>query len=255
MSTATANKPAREPRVHEAPANDPKAKIAAIIAEAEKANVAAITSSKNHEIVLRNAVILNLLVAANADIGRVDLLNNLWKGVSNGDRETMRLYIANVTAKYGVKIDGNDGKPRTVSMLKFSRDTGFTANFGASQTNDTIRDAANEMRKAVFSAGVTGLERLTFGKSADRINRDTEEDFNPFKVIKRTIATLMRNGSDELAKIINRDIGVEGYNEQELLALKPDTASQLEKAKARVAKLEKQMPKAKASKPETEKAA
>lgn len=231
----------RQPRIIETSNDDGKSKVSAAIAKGQELNKVAIASSLDNEKALKAATFHNLLLAANPDIGRVDLLNDLWKGVSVGDRETMRLFLANVTAKYGTKIEGNDGNTRIVSMLKFQRDTGFSSNFGATQTNDTVREAANEMRRKVFSAGETGLAKLTFGKSADRVARDAENDFDPFKVVRRAVSQLMKNGAEELAKIINRDIGTNGYNEQELASLKPDTDKQLATAKARVASLEKRI--------------
>ena len=127
--------------------------------------------------------------------GQPGKLDKLWKEVSLKDREAIRVFVVNVTKKYGKTVEG-----RPVSFLTFNKETGFAM---AKYDADSEKDKASKaMKKEIEKDGANVLSTIPMGRldSGDAM----QNAFDVVETTKRFLKTLARNGEVAQAKQINR---------------------------------------------------
>jgi hypothetical protein len=166
----------------------------------------AIKSSKDHFKILQAATVASVLFAA--EHGQCGPLTRLHKDVSSSDAEGIRIFIVNMTEKFGFVITGQDGKERKSSFLKFSRTEGFSL---LTSENETIVKDLKAHKAGLIKAGEDELSKLPFGK----MDRDAAmaEAFDSVATVKRAVMTLARHGDAAMARAINRVLGVNGLKD------------------------------------------
>jgi hypothetical protein len=205
----------------------------------------AIKSSKDHYKILHEAVVIAIQFAA--QVGRTEPLSKLFNGISQADRESLRLYRVNLAASdFGAVIVTDEGKERRFDFLNYDKEAKA---FTIAKANGERGEAIKACRDAVSKAD----EKELLSISMEAPNRDDADRQNNAFDLWGAIANLIQRAARE------------GWSKTDLNALNrmiPDAEkrvdvekaanaakAQLEKAEKRVKdmreRLEKQEAKAK----------
>lgn len=188
----------------------------------------AIKSSLNHAKILLAATVATVLFAA--EHGQCGPLTRLHKDVSGSDAEGIRIFIVNMSERYGVEVTGADGVDRKVSFLKFKKGEGFSLN---TSDNENVLKGIKASKAAVIKAGEEVLADLPMS----RMDRDAAmtEAFDSVATVKRAILALARHGDGSMARAVNKVLGNQGYTVGEI-----DEVAHKNDPKVKLAKLDEQ---------------
>lgn len=136
---------------------------------------AAIKSDLNNEKAVKEALAEAILLAADNDIGRFEPLNLLFRGVSNGTADNIRLYMVNLVDKTGIEVTNEAGRTRKIGFFTYSRTNGFA--HVAEKT-----DATKEHRAIVAAMSVEQLMEIPLGRAnRESIERSMEVSLEAFE--------------------------------------------------------------------------
>lgn len=150
----------------------------------------AIKSSKNHAEAMRKAIVFVVQWAAMH--GRLEPLTKLFHGVSQADRETIRIWRINLaSSKFGGKYYNTDGKAFATDFLGYDK---AAKSFVFAKSGDEEKSAAfKTCRESVAKADVADLMAI----SLDMPGRDdADRQANAFD-FWAAIARIVKRGAGE----------------------------------------------------------
>lgn len=150
----------------------------------------AITKSSDAEQAVKLALANCVKMAADSNLGRFNSLNELWNGVPNGMRESIRLWFVNLLNVTGVEVIAENGNSRRVSFYRFTKEKLW-------HHPETKTDETRAHRAKIEAMSVEELMEIPLGPvKRETTDRKTEKDFEGFeKAISRTIKSFFEAGA------------------------------------------------------------
>lgn len=196
----------------------------------------AIKSSKNHAEAMRKAIVF--VVQWSAMHGRLEPLTKLFHGVSQADRETIRIWRINLSrSTFGGKYYNADGKAFATDFLGYDK---AAKSFVFAKSGDEEKSAAfKACREAVSKADVADLMAI----SLDMPGRDDGERQERAFDFWSSVAKLIKRGVAEGVSItelnsVNRLIP-DPEHRVAIEAERKRVADSIKSTRDRLAKLEK----------------
>lgn len=120
-----------------------------------------------NETVVKTALIHAIKLAA-SEIGRFDALNDLWKGVSAGTMENIRMYMVNLLRETGIEYMADNGKIRKVGFYNFNKTKLWNH-------PDAKTESYKQHRAIIDAMPIDDMMKIELGRVKTKVESDASE--------------------------------------------------------------------------------